>query len=150
MQPNVPAVCRAVKEMLGEVDGVAIAFYPKPNRIEQSVTAVVLWGARINATTIEHSAGDQQWLAYITVQLLIPAKGDTPREIAKLHNIVTLIADAFGIGDYGEVPGPLDGLCDHCLLVGVEGELAIPYGGDWCYGANLTFEAAFTRTPGLE
>lgn len=146
---NVPAICRAMKTVLETIPGLTVA-YPKPERISQSPTAVILWGSQGQPTTIEHSAGMQDWTAIVTVQLLVDHRDATPTEVERIYGLVTPIGDAFAIGDYGGVPTAMDGLCGHCLLVSVDPEWQVPYGGVFCYGANLTFEIGFTRTPGLE
>ena len=103
-QPDVPAICRAMKTVLETIPGLTVA-YPKPERINQSPTAVIVWGAFRTPTTIDFSAGMQDWAATVTVQVLVDHREATPVEVERIYELITPIGDAFAVGDYGEDPG---------------------------------------------
>ncbi|MGN6484700.1 MAG: hypothetical protein ACTHMX_09865 [Thermomicrobiales bacterium] len=144
---SVPDICRAMVPVLERIDGLTVAF-PKPDRIRQSPTAVILWGSANQATTIDHTSGFEAWSASISVQVLVDHRDATPREVERIYDLITPINDLFSVGVYHDGPAPLDGLCDRCLMVDCNPEWLVPYGNQWCYGANLTFEVQFTRVPG--
>ncbi|MGB3329152.1 MAG: hypothetical protein WBA46_09380 [Thermomicrobiales bacterium] len=145
---TVPAICKAMVPVLQTLPGLTVA-YPKPDRITRSPTAVILWGAATQPTTIDHTSGVEMWTALVSVQVLVDHRDATPTEVERIYDLITPIADLFSVGVYQDGPAPLDGLCDRCLMVAVEPEWLVPYGNQWCYGANLTFEIQFTRVPGV-
>jgi hypothetical protein len=134
--------------VLETIPGLTVA-YPKPERISQSPTAVILWGSGTEPTSIDYTAGLELWTAYVSVQVLVDHRDATPMEVERIYGLITPISDLFSVGVYQDGPAALDGLCDRCLMVSTNPEWVVPYGNQWCYGATLTFEIQFTRVPGV-
>ena len=147
----VPDVLAAMAARIGQVAGVADAFYPAKNQLAGTPAVALYWNGPLN-TRIEHTTGGQMWIVSLKAQVLGNRMGnDTPAEFARVDNLITPIVDAFAIDPDGHganaiLPG-LPDTVSRILPVEVRPSLAISYAGVTYYGAEIYFDCKFHRTP---
>lgn len=129
-------------------------FWPQPNSITTSPTAIVINGApQLGPSAIDRKVDVQEWRPNFTVRVLVDTNGEAPRERALLVRYLSLIVDALHHGAHGinlarlfpSLPRPLKSLTYQNYL---EGE--VQYNASQkCYALDVYFTASFERQPAL-
>lgn len=152
---TVPELLAAMATYIGTVPGIRAGIYPPPPMLQASQlpAVVLLWDSDLGATQIAHGGDTQMWTPAIMGQLVVAMEGDLEREIPVVDELVTPLADAFGIDPetgIGVAPDRMTGLSGHvdrCLLTEVRPGQSFGFAGHEYYGANLYFSIKFHRTP---
>lgn len=143
---DVPELLAAMAMRIATAPGIATAYYPAPNTIESNQTpAVVLYWGSDEDTTIDHRSGTHQlWLPSVRAQVLVPRKGDTPREFSKVDSVLTGIVDVL-VGLPNTIMPGLTGHVDRVLVTRLRPTLQVVYAGSEYYAAEVFFSVKFHR-----
>ena len=142
---DVPTLFAAMAPAIETVPGVAKAWSDPPNTpsANQLPGVVLIWDTP-NDITPSNMTGGSMWVARIKAQILLPRKGDTPKEFAKSRALVTPIVDLFSVPVREVLPG-LERHVDRLVPTGSSGDILINYAGHVYMGAEIYFEAKFHR-----
>lgn len=143
---DVPAVIKAMAEVIRDVPGIKTVHYPAANSLTatQCPAVVLYWGGTDEtlASDLNVSSGTM-WQPAVMAQVLIPRTGDTPKEFARVDALITPIVDAFA-RPTAEIPA-LAGKVHRCHATRIRSSLQLDYAGSSFYVAEINFDIKFHR-----
>lgn len=147
MDVTLTQVLAAVANRLAQVPGIASAYYPPPNVLDEAdLPAIVVFAGDPNReSVIQPDMDGQMWTPAIMARLYGVRQGDTPEEMGPIDALITPIVDAFPPGPVAANLAGLGGHVDRCHVISYRAALGLKYAGIDHYGAEFSLSVKFHR-----